>query len=254
MQRLSISGAWEAGWQLFVRERAILVPAALLFIGMPSLISQLVQPVVPTGQTPPAGPWLFVVLAMAAVSLWGSLVIYALCLHPGQTLRDAMRRATARAPVALGALVLAGVAGGLLVGIVAGLVLATGSKALSSAATLLLAMLAMWVGVRLTWFIAVLVAEQAGIVDSWRRAWALTRGHFLPLLGFVLVISLILFVLILASQAIGGVVGTVAGLALDRPGLGRFGADLVSAAVTAVGGAVLAPVVCALYRQVTATR
>jgi len=249
MQKLSISDAWDSGWQQFVRERAILVPAALLFVGMPSLISQLVQPEVPTGQTPPAGPWLIVVLAMAALSLWGSLVIYALCLFPGETLRDAIGRAIARTPAALGALVLAGIAGGFVIGIVAALVVAMGLQAQSSVVSFLAGMLALWVGVRLIWFVAVIVAERAGMLASLRRAWKLTQGHFLALLGFVLVVTVVLLILYLSSQAIGGVFGTMAGLALDRPRLGRFGADMAAAATTAIWGAVLAPVICRLYRQ-----
>lgn len=248
MKTLSISTGWEEGLTLFKRERGLLIPVAMTLIGLPTLINQLVQPAVEAGQTPPPGPWVLVSFAMTLVTLWGSLVLYALCIGGGKTVGDAIREATGRFPVVLGATLLL-VLGGIVLSLPMVAAASTGSRAVVTFALLPVFAIALWCAIRLLWLPLVILTARLGVVASIRHSWTLTRGHFPRLLGFMAMFILVFLVVAMASAAVGGILGTVLGAAAGIAGLGELFANVLAALLTSIVSALLAAVTTRLYRQ-----
>ena len=67
MSSLSIGRAWDEAKSALLANRKLIVPVALGLILLPAVIVSMVEPRVPPGETPPAGSWMLIGLAM----VWG---------------------------------------------------------------------------------------------------------------------------------------------------------------------------------------
>ena len=91
---------------------------------------------------------------------------------------------------------------------------------------------------------AVVVEENSGVIQSMRRSFALTRGHFFRLLAFLVVTGI---VIIVASRAVIVVVGSVAQLLL-----GKAEPWSLSLLVTAFAAGAMQMVLTAIYTSMIA--
>lgn len=257
MAAMSIGKAWEEAVAFVSREGSLLFPVALLFVALPGLILQEMTPpqlarwnMAQAMPQVPASFWLAMLLA--AILIWfGSLTLFALALRPGISVGEALRLSLSRLPVLLGTALVA--AGALLlyavmVAFVAVLVGFLGQPL--AAMVMVVAMMGgvLFLGVRLILLNPVVIDGQDGVIAALRRSWALTRGHFWRLLGFVLILTLLSAIVGTAAQAIFGVIG---GLVAGANGA-RLAGGIAAAAVSTVVQVYMLVMLARLYRQAEA--
>jgi len=235
MAGLSISTAWDETAAFVGREGSLLFPVGFVFLALPSVMAGLLMPeAIDSAKNYPEMmaairpllPQIMATFAVATlVTLVGSLALYALCLRPGGTsVGEALRLA-----LALAATLLLLLAWSVLFSIPFTLGAAGAGHAMGLA-FLLLIPLAVFAGIRLMLLSAVIMGEAGGPLDAIRRSWALTRGHFWKLFGFVIVVAIVVVVVSIVGNMLLGFID----LAL---GEGRNGV------VSTIGGALLNTVI-----------
>ncbi|WP_176596665.1 MULTISPECIES: hypothetical protein [Sphingobium] len=258
MATMSIGKAWEEAVAFVSREKSLLFPVALLFVALPGLIIQEMTPPElakwtlseTTMPQVPGSFWLAMMLAV--IIIWfGSLTLFALALRPGISVGEALRLSFARLPVLLGvALVVAGfLAGAVIAATLVVTVLTLVAKPLAATLALLLGAgvvaVTVFASVRLLLLNPVVIDGTEGVMASLRHGWALTRGHFWRLFGFVLVLTLLSAIIGGAAQSVFGVVGTLIGGQTS----GRLIGGVAAAAVSTVVQVYMLVMLARLYRQ-----
>jgi hypothetical protein len=258
MATLSINEAWNETAAFAKREAHLLFPVAFLLISLPGAVLQaLIPPAVP-GAAPQPGLWMAAIPVAILLSLIGTLAITHLALRPGSSVGESLQLGARRFIHLLGAVILVGLGGAALMFVIAiassgvGAAIGDPRSGIAVAVMLLLALptiLFFWV--RLMLMTPVAAAESGGPIAIIARSWALTRGHFWPLLGFVIVLIILLLVLSIAVGAIGGLIAyAIAGA--PRPGsLAMFAVLLLSALFNAVVSALFATFLARIYAQLT---
>ena len=256
MAQLSISEAWNETAAFARREAQLLFPVAFLLMALPGAVMQLYTPQPVPGEMPEPGLWLAFVPVVIALSLIGTLAITHLALKPGSSVGEALQLGARRFLFLFGAALLVGIAAALLLlplAVIAAILGGATAGAPTPAAVGLLLLLFLPVlaffWVRLVLMTPVAAAEAGGSIAIIQRSWALTSGHFWPLLGFLILFLIVLLVLSIAVGAIGGLlIFAVAGP--PEPGsLAMLILLLLSALVNAVVGALFAVVLARIYRQ-----
>ena len=125
MSSLSIGKAWDEAKTALQAHRKLIVPIALGMILLPAVIASMVEPQVPAGEQPPAGPWMLVVLAMIIVMLIGQLAMVLLVNGWRESVGQAIGYAARRVPT----LILAALMIGIVVILAFSLILAIGMGA-----------------------------------------------------------------------------------------------------------------------------
>jgi hypothetical protein len=257
---MSIGKAWEESVAFVRREAALLFPVALLFVALPSLILQEMTPpelqawfAAPKADTIPAMPPGFgLAMLLTIILIWfGSLALFALALRPGISVGEALRLSFARLPVLIGTtlVVVGAVAVVFVAAALVGILFAIVSKPLAATIGLLLGFgaiaLIFFASVRLVLLNPVVIDGTAGVMESLRRAWALTRGYFWRLFGFLVILMLLSSIAGAAAQVIVGLVG---GLIAGAEGA-RLAGGLAGAAVTSIVQVYMLVMLARLYRQ-----
>ncbi|WP_298400183.1 glycerophosphoryl diester phosphodiesterase membrane domain-containing protein [Sphingobium sp.] len=260
MATMSIGKAWEEAVAFVAREASLLLPVALLFVALPGLILEQMTPpelqawfAQPKMETIPAMPPGFgLAMMLTIILIWfGSLALFALALRPGISVGEALRLSLARLPVLIGtALVAAGaLAAIVIVAVLVGVVFSLASKALAATLGLLLGLgaagLVFYASIRLVLLNPVVIDSQAGVMASLRAAWALTRGHFWRLFGFLILVMILSTIASTAAQAVVGVLG---GLIAGVDGA-KLAGSIAAAIVSTVIQVYMLAMLARLYRQ-----
>lgn len=263
MATMSIGKAWEESVAFVAREAALLFPVALLFVALPGLILQEMTPpelaawfADPKADAIPAMPPAFgLAMILTIILIWfGSLALFALALRPGISVGEALRLSFARLPVLIGTalVVVAAMALLFLTVLVAWVVLSFVSKQLAAAAGLLLGLgmagFVFFASIRLVLLNPVVIDGTAGVIESLRRAWGLTRGGFWRLLGFLLVVMLLSTVAGTAAQLVFGLLGRLVG-GIEGA---RLTGGIAATAVSSVVQVYMLVMLARLYRQAVA--
>ncbi len=260
MAAMSIGKAWEETIAFVARESTLLLPVALLFVALPSLIVQEMIPPELTqwlaSQTKPAlpdiPPSFGLAMLVSVVIIWfGSLTLFALALRPGISVGEALRLGLARLPILLGTallIVVVIVALAVLLALVIA-VLAAASKGLGAMVGLVLgaalSVLALFAAVRLILLNPVVIDGTLGVTASIRHAWQLSQGYFWRLFGFLIVITMVSAIVSGAAQAVFGLIaGLIAG-----PTTAQFVGGLASVIVSTVLQVYMLVMIARLYRQ-----
>jgi hypothetical protein len=257
---MSIGKAWEEAVAFVAREATLLFPVALLFVALPGVILQEMTPpelqawfAEPKMDAIPAMPPGFgLAMLLTIILIWfGSLALFALALRPGISVGEALRLSIARLPVLIGtALVVVGIVSAIFVGAaLVGVVFSLASRQLAAAVGILLgfgaAGLIFFASIRLVLLNPVVIDTRLGVMASLRQAWALTRGYFWRLFGFLIIVMLLSTIAGSAAQAI---VGSLVGLASGAEAA-RFAGGLAGAAVSSVAQVYMLVMLARLYRQ-----
>lgn len=260
MANISIGKAWEEAVAFITREATLLFPVALLFVALPGLIVQEMTP--PELQAwfaqpkvdaiPVMPPGFALAMLLGIVIIWfGSLALFALALRPGISVGEALRLSFARLPVLIGTalLVVAAIVAFVVLIALLGAVFSLASQQAAAVMGLLLGTAAVviifFASVRLVLLNPVVIDTRAGVIESLRRAWSLTRGHFWRLLGFLLIVMLLSTLVGTAAQVIVGLLGGL----LAGPEGARLAGGIAGAAVSAVIQVYLLVMLARLYRQ-----
>lgn len=260
MATMSIGKAWEEAVAFVAREATLLFPVALLFVALPGLILQEMMPpelqawfTQPKPDAIPAMPPGFgLAMLLTIILIWfGSLTLFALALRPGISVGEALRLSFARLPVLIGTalVVVVAVAVIFIAAALVGVVASLASKQLAAAAGLLLgfglAGIVFFASIRLVLLNPVVIDTRLGVMDSLRQAWALTRGYFWRLFGFLIIVMLLSTIAGSAAQAI---IGSLAGLA-GGADAARLAGGLAGAAVSSIAQVYMLVMLARLYRQ-----
>lgn len=236
MANLSLTQAWNETAAFVKREARLLFPVALLFSVLPMTVVSLLAPSdTAPGEIPEPGLWLAVVPVALVIGMVGNLAIATLALRPGLTVADALRNGLRRMPSLLGASLLLGLAGGLVLIVLAviaallfvGQVSNPSPEALLPVVGIVLLVLipfVLYFGARLLTATPVAAAEAGGPLAIIRRSWQLTRESVWTLIGFILLLILLLLVV---SLAVGAVLGLLILVAAGPPEAGSLSAILL---------------------------
>ncbi|AUW57990.1 hypothetical protein C1T17_07600 [Sphingobium sp. SCG-1] len=267
MKPLSIGRAWEETVVFIKREGGLLFPVAFVFLALPPVIFQQLIPASVTDclrqmgdrktailafQAIPPGFWLGFAL-MVAISVIGVLAIYALAVRPGISVGEAMKLGLQRLPVLIGAGLLVTMGGGAVVivlTVLAGLIsIVVGMAAVTALLTVVVFAALGFVGVRLFLLNAVVIDRPVTPLDAVRQSWALTRGQFWRLAGFIIVLVFLVTIVQTATQSVFGVIGGLVG----GPDIAVLVAGLATAALSAVIQVYVMVMTARIYRQLEGT-
>lgn len=260
MTKLSITTAWNEASAFVAREARLLLPVAFLLIALPGAVLKLAMPTPLPGQPPAPGAWLALLPVVVVVGMIGSIALSYLALRPGASVAEALQTGARRFIMLFAASLLVGLA--LIAAMIPLFVLVGGGAILTGARpeamvgpilllTLIavVASIALWV--RLMLMTPIAAAETIGPIGIIKRSWALTRGHFWRLLGFVL---LVLLAFVVVSMAVGAIGGLLIVLLAGQPEPGSVAAYLivlVEAALNMVLTLYLSALVAKLYLQLS---
>jgi hypothetical protein len=251
MKTLSIASAWDETVAFVRGQPGTLFLIAFGFVSLPTIIFQAASPTVQPGQAPPAGPWMLLFIPVFILSIIGTLTVSRMALNAGSAPGDAFRYALRRAPAALGAALLLGLAFALLafpLSIIMALVVPTAQTG-AALALLLLMLVFAFVWVRLMLLSPIAVSEPIGPAAILKRSWAHTAGHFWKLLGF-LIIFLVAYLIVLF--AVNAVLGSLIILLAGQPQEGSLSSVLlllVGGILNAILGLFLSVMIARIYAQ-----
>lgn len=253
MTHLSIGKAWTEAVALVQREGALLFPVAFALLGLPSAVFSFAQPDAVAGQPVPPGPWMLLIIPLLILTLIGSLTLVLLLDRHGVTVGEAVRAAIKRFLPVFGMVLLVSVALTILVMPMVTLSAMAMTSPASAGAALLVSAITLVafaaIGPRLLLTNVVGALEPVGPIAILRRSWALSRGHFWRLLGFVIVAGLLFVV---ASLAIGSIAGILVTLLIGAPtvsALAKLLLALVGGAISAVFAVYFTAILVRIYTQ-----
>lgn len=257
MANLSITTAWNETAAFVAREAQLVLPVGFLLLALPGAVLQMLMPTPVPGELPQAGAWLAAVPVAIVISLIGTIAITLLALRPGTSVGEALQHGARRLiPIFLAILLLALGAMLLMVPVMmlfGGLAVAAGNPAIAALAALAVLPAALFLWVRFALMTPIAAAEPIGPIAIIQRSWALSRGHFWKLLGFLVLLVIAAMVI---SIAVGALVGIVVFLIAGTPTPGSVGSYLmliVSALVQAVVSTVFAVMIARVYAQLAGT-
>jgi hypothetical protein len=236
--KLSISKAWDETREILASNGKLMGAVAAAMVLLPQVVVGVV-----TGQSADASrPGLtagILMLIAAIIGIVGQLAIARLALGTKVSVGESISHGLRRAPAFIGALLI------ILVGILA-FFLVTGMILIALGAIdgtvteprprdvmiimLVLLVPLMFIAVRLLPTVPVATTEAQGPVGILTRSWALTRGHFGRLLGFIL---MFLVAALVTAAAVGAVGGALTALLFGSTGPFTIGA-LVTALLMGV--------------------
>lgn len=253
MTALSISRAWDETKATLRRDGRLFVVVALALFVLPGVIAELITPAAPSGQMPAAGAWTLLSVLALLISLVGQLAVCRLALGPVISVGEAIRHGVRRAPAYIASALIWVLPFLAVFALLAAQGGATPETMPPGIALGLLAVLIAFlaVAVRLILTSPVASAERRGPFGILARSWALTRGRWFKLFGFLI---LFVIVLVVALAAVSAVIGTVVALVSGEIEPMSVGALLLSLATQTVGAAItvlLMIMLARIYAQVT---
>lgn len=244
MNKVSIGQAWVESAAFLRAERRLLVPVALAALVLPAVVLSMVMPTGPGGapltmaDRPEPGAWMIVGLAALCVMLVGQLAISRLALGWTGSLGDALRHGAKRF-LALFVANMVLVLGLLFPFMLILTAVQLAAPASTNGAMLILMIPILIVVIRASLSLPVAAGESLGPIAILRRAFSISRGATLRLLGFAM---LFFVAAMIVAGAISAVVGTVVIAALGQPEPWT-----VSAMLVALLGGLLQAVIITLW-------
>ncbi|HKX92620.1 MAG TPA: hypothetical protein VJM15_09390 [Sphingomicrobium sp.] len=261
MADLSISKAWDETTAVLARDGKLITNVALALIVLPqALAGVLAPPPTLSGASPPA--WMPVVsVIVAIVGIIGQIAIARLALGPSITVGQAIEHGGRRVIPAFVALILFGVALALILTpiflLIAGM---SGLESLSSerptpaaaGAIFVILVLCLFAAPRFQLVVPTAAGEDGGPIRLLRRSWELTAGSYWRLFGFLLLVLIAAFVVVLfVGQIMVGIIIRTTFGTIHPFTLGALVAALLTAAAAAAFAAVTSVVVARIYAQLS---
>ena len=237
MAGLSISRAWDDTKAVLRRDGRLYATVALALFVVPGVIAELVTPAAPAGRLPTPGVWSILSILALLVSLIGQLAVCRLALGPVVSVGEAIGHAARRAPAYVASAIMWILPFLLLFALLAARAGATPQTMSPGVALAILGLLIAFITVAVRLILASPVAstEPLGPVGILKRSWALTRGRWFKLFGFLL---LFVIVLLIAMFAVSAVIGLLAALLFGEIEPLSLGALLLSLATQIVGATI----------------
>jgi len=253
MSKLSLSKAWDEARSILHSDGRLFGSVALAMFVLPGLVLNVSMPDTPSGELPPAGPWLIVALVAILISLVGQLATIRLSLEPHVTVGTAITHGLRRlAPYVIAVLIW--IVPVLLIGsaLVAILKLQGDHPSVPVAlALILLTIIGFFLGVRLMLVSAVASAEGDGPLRILRRSWDLSGGNWWRLFAFLMLFAIGALCLLWAVQTVFGVLAHLTFGELGRLTVGGLLVAIVTQLVSAVVSVIFFVILARIYVQRT---
>lgn len=225
MAKLSLSSAWVESRGVLRHDGNLLAIVALALIALPSTVQAMITPAAPSGELPPAGPWIIVAVIAIIIGIVGQLAIVRLAVGPHTTVGEAIGHGARRAPAYVAAVIVWITPIAVLTVFLISAMRADKPSAAAALGFILVMLAVIYFVVRLIMMPAVASAEAVGPVGILRRSWALTRGNWWRLFAFLLLFIIAAFCAVVAAQA---VIGTLVTLVLGTPEHMSVGALIIA--------------------------
>lgn len=257
MAALSISKAWDEARAIMSGNSGLFVAVALALLVLPQIVAGVVK--TPTDDGGAAGSILMLIAAL--LGLVGQLAIIRLTLGSSVSVGEAITHGFRRFPMLfLSMLVLILLYAVLLVPIAvlaSALGVAPPRADVAPSPGLALVLLIIFVLLVALWpkfsiIPPVAGEERVGPVQTLRRSWDLTKGHYGRLLGLMLLMVLLALVLLLPAGIVGGLLGKLISPDLEPFSLGAFVTALVVSVAQAAFSVVVAALLARIYVQLNA--
>jgi hypothetical protein len=270
MANLSITQAWNETAEFVRREAGLLFPISFLLLALPNALLEALTPAPPVpGQPPEFGLWLLLFPVLLVGSLIGYVAISHLALRPGSSVGEALRRGAARMLPLLAVAILVGIAFFILLFILAviavvavpGALAATqaGGPPTPAVVTAILVVFALILPValyftsRLLLLNPIAAAEAGGPFEIIARSWRLTEGHVWKLVGFLILVTIVVFILTGAIRAVSGILFRVLAGPLEPGSTSTWLVIVVMSLVNMAVFAFLASLIARIYAQLAGT-
>lgn len=264
MVQLDMGRAWDDAVALLSKNRDLIAVVAGVFFFLPQFALMLFLPQEMAKIQAGAGNanpekmmemlsgfyaqywWVFLLVAL--ISAIGTLALMALLTDRSRpTLGEALKVGLGFLPSYIAVQLLVGLALGAVIVLPVALAAATGLQALAAVIILIVLVVALWAFLRLTMTTPVIGVERVtNPVEAIKRAWRMTKGNSLRLLGFFALLAVALFVagivLTLFTGMLFGLMGAEAAM---------IGNGFVSAILQAVWASLFAAVLVAVHRQLS---
>lgn len=259
---LSIEDAYLWVQRFVAREWRLMLPVALAFMALPTLVLLLVAPQsaqldpATVAKNPAAAMNVLAWLAPAQIVIFiigsaGWLAITAMALVPGISVREALAVAARRLGILIASLLL--IAVGELILLVVGVVALTFARvppiAIQSVMVSAFLILNIFVVIRLVPLTPMIVRRRIGPASALRESWIMTAGVSWRIFGAVMIYSVGAFVVVLALTTGVGTVLLLSGKAIGSPELGSALGAIVACAVGAVARVGFYLLSAAIFRQ-----
>jgi hypothetical protein len=265
MAALSISKAWDEASSFIRREGRLLIPVALAMFAVPATLFGWYNPSGDPNQATGGLGWPLT-LAILIVAIAGQMAIAGMAIGWSGSVGGALAQALRRVWGVLATLLMVFIP--LTVVLVLALALIVGSAGITnpaqvtpqtlaavpgmSMALLAMTLIFLFLATRLFVITPVGMVETTNPVRIFARSWRMTSGHFLRLVGTLL---LILVASLIASIAVAAVIGSAMTLAMGEPQPYDLSALIVALAdgiVSAAISTVSAALVGRIYVQLSA--
>jgi hypothetical protein len=254
MSRLSISTAWDQTRAILARDGRLFAAVALALIVLPELIMAVVGSPVAADATPASR---LVYMAVILLGIVAQIALNRLAIGPGVTVSEAIATGFVRLIPVFAVLLVAVIAIAVLAGLIsmvlgaAGITLIKSPQEPTAGVILLLIVLVLFVFAVTQLVFPLAAAETANPIRLASRSWQLARGHYLRLLGFVVIALLGAGVIVIATQA---GLGSLIVLLFGRPNPGSMSALLLGLIAGLLQGAftvVTAVMLARIYVQLS---
>jgi hypothetical protein len=243
---------------VLARDGKLVIAIMLAMIMLPQVLAWLISPPPPLSAEAPPSWFPLVSLFITLVGLIGEIAVMRLVAGPSTHVGDAIGLGARRVWPAFGSYILLGIA---MIIIILPLALALlGPEQLEAISQgvrdpelmrpltpLVLVIVALFVP-----FQMILPAASVEAGGSWRllkRSWALTRGHYWRLFGFLLTVIALSLLVWFASQMVGGVVGRLAGGEIAPFTMGALLSGLVVAGAQTAVSTIVSVMLARIYVQ-----
>lgn len=249
MAKLSVSRAWDETKDVLKSDGRLIAAVALAMVVLPGTINDMVMPPAPPGEIPEPGAWMIVAAITIVIGIIGQLAIIRLASGSRLSVGESIRHGAGRALAYIAATLIWLAPFLIVMVLLVPKVAPAQPDPMAALAFILLVCLMLFLFVRLLMSAPVASNETVGPVQILQRSWALTRGNWWRLFGFLMILLLMVFVLMIA---IGAVVGTLVGLIFGTPEPMTVGAlliSLVTQLATAVVSVVFLVMLARFYAQ-----
>jgi hypothetical protein len=216
---LSIGKAWDESRAILARDGTLVATVVAATVLVPQALGTLLVPANPAttagAAAEPSSLSTMIGILTMIVALIGSLAVTSIALRPGQTVGESIRHASRSILPMIGVALLIGIP--LFATLMIILAFAVGGNTPdemlanlknmtpgAAFAILLWCAAALYLSLRMAITAPLAVAETHNVVAIVKRSWRLTRGHVLRLLGYAFLIGIVILVLQMFAELLGG--------------------------------------------------
>jgi len=257
MSSLSLSMIWEETVAFLRRESGLLVPVALATLAPAQMLLSYATAAiaVTTPQPGSASPQALLMLPALLLVVYGNLTISLIALTPRISVREALLGAARRLPVTVAASLLVAVVFlgiVIVITVVAAILLGAASMSASPALSAFATIVTAVVVARFLLLLPMLAVENIRPLAAVRRAWALSRRHFLRFAAIILLSMMLASLLALVNMIVLGSLSRIVGRAVGATELAALAQLIFGAGLAALLSAAVAVFIAFTYRRVSA--